>query len=80
LCGLLVSDIEVANYFASIPGYNFTSNRYTDWIRPYLEKKLTELHKLGEGLTGVKEKEESILKVLSTFENYEEFLKSPFLQ
>ena len=80
MCGLLVSDTEVANYFAGIPGYNFTSTRYTDWIRPYLEKKLTELYKLGEGLTGVKEKEESILKVLSTFEKYEEFLKSPLLR
>ena len=53
-----MSDTEVANYFAAIPGYNFSSTKYTDWIRPYLEKKLAELYKLGEGLTGVKEKEE----------------------
>ena len=38
------------------------------------------MFKLGEGLTGVKEKEESILKVLSTFEKYEEFLKGPLLE
>ena len=75
-----MSDTEVANYFAAIPGYNFSSTKYTDWIRPYLEKKLAEFYKLGEGLTGVKEKEESILKVLSAFEKYEEFLKGPLLE
>ena len=79
LCGLLAKDEAIAEYFAALPAPNYLTARYTDWIRPYLEKQLRDAQKWNQG-SGTQEKQDKIVKVTSLFEKYEAYLERKLLE
>lgn len=40
LATYLASDETVCEFFSDLRGYTYQYARYTDWIRPYLEKQM----------------------------------------
>ena len=70
LSELLSKDPVIADYFSELPAPSYKLTRYTDWIRPYLEKQLKTAS--DQALVG---KQETIAKVLSLFEEYERFVE-----
>lgn len=40
LGNFLVADDSICEFFSNLPGLSYQYARYTDWIRPYLEKQM----------------------------------------
>ena len=78
LSDLLANDEVIAEFFSELPAPTYNLARYTDWIRPYLEKQLQDAAKYSG--SGSKEKEEKITKVMSLYEKYEVFLDQKALK
>ena len=75
LCKLIVEDDNVATYFAKLPAVDYSAGyRYTDWIKPFLEGRLTENAKLITA-PGAEKKAEDIMKVIDLIETYERMQK-----
>lgn len=63
---LALADEAIAQYLEGLPAADYRMASQLDWVEPYLKKQLAEAERLAG--TGTKEKQESILKVLSLFE------------
>jgi hypothetical protein len=74
LLNLICQDDCVADYFASLPGPTYCLARYTDWFLPYLEKQLIDARK-GYAGTFSSQKEEIVVKCMSLYEKYDQYLK-----
>lgn len=73
LLNLIACDDNVAEYFSEIPGPTYAFARYTDWIKPYLNEQLVDARK-GYAGSYSSQKEEIVVKALSLYEKYEEYL------
>lgn len=74
LLNLIAQDDKVAAYFSEVPGPTYSYARYTDWIKPYLNEQLVDARKGYAGSFSA-QKEEIVIKALSLYDKYEEFLK-----
>lgn len=75
LCTLITEDENIGAHFAKLPAVDYNTRRYTDWIKPYLEGKLTENAKLLNSAPGAEKKAEDILRVMALIDKYDESLK-----
>ena len=57
LCTLIANDKAIGLYFSKLPAADYTQQRYTDWIKPYLDIKLIDIKKYSSS-SGSAEKEE----------------------
>ena len=73
LMAIIANDAEIAEYVACLDAPTYQGARYSDWIRPYLEKQLADARKGSYYSTSVK-KEELIIMAMSSLEKYEAFL------
>jgi hypothetical protein len=63
----VLADEVIAQYLQRLPAPDYRTAYQLDWVEPYLKQQLLEAEKFAG--TGTKEKQESIIKVLSLFEN-----------
>jgi hypothetical protein len=71
---LATTDETVARYLASLPSYDYSMGRFTDFIRPYLLERHADNEKYPT-TTGYKDKQDRLIKLTSIFEQYELFIK-----
>lgn len=71
LFGMVASDETISAYFASLPGQNYQFARYTDWIKPFLDKMMKSSSPGGY----MKDLRENIVRVISLYTVYEVYLK-----
>lgn len=57
LCTLIVNDSKIGEFFSRLPAADYTQQRFTDWIKPYLDLKLIDIRKYSSS-SGSAEKEE----------------------
>lgn len=74
-------DIIIGNEFLSEFMFNldpltYESARFTDWIRPYLQKELEKASRVISAYSAHNKKEKSIKKCFSCLEKYEQKLKN----
>eukprot|EP00352_Strombidinopsis_acuminata_P000339 CAMPEP_0176340444 /NCGR_PEP_ID=MMETSP0126-20121128/1570_1 /TAXON_ID=141414 ORGANISM="Strombidinopsis acuminatum, Strain SPMC142" /NCGR_SAMPLE_ID=MMETSP0126 /ASSEMBLY_ACC=CAM_ASM_000229 /LENGTH=126 /DNA_ID=CAMNT_0017684639 /DNA_START=4448 /DNA_END=4829 /DNA_ORIENTATION=- len=68
---MIAADEAICAYFASIPGPTNQYARYTDWIKPFLDKMMKSSSAGGY----MKDLRENIVRVISLFTVYEVYLK-----
>ena len=75
LAKMMSQDIGIRKYLAEMPGPTYQYARFTDWIRPYLQSKLT----ISMGSTYADSYHTSIressARALKNLESYEDLLK-----
>ena len=73
LVSIICLNEGIIQFFAQLPGLTYQWARYTDWIRPYLERVIMRCTGFKESSAKDNHREDAV-KTLSEFEIYESYL------
>ena len=73
LADIVTNSEEAMEFFSNLPGVTYQYARYSDWISPFLTSQLNKVTG-SQAIYSAVTKEE-IVKVMSKFEIYDNFVK-----
>ena len=71
-CKMMANE-KVAKYLSEVPAPGYDAARFTDMMRPFLQRKFEDNKKYSAAI-GAADKEEKIVKTMSLLETYETYL------